>query len=67
MQNRFTRANLELRGPRNGLTSGHRKLPRGAFCAAFRAESESARESGPRGGPRSRNAGSNPQSAQSLA
>eukprot|EP00969_Alexandrium_andersonii_P171517 7581404-Alexandrium_andersonii.AAC.1 len=26
------------------------KLPRGAFCAALRADSESARESGPRGG-----------------
>eukprot|EP00969_Alexandrium_andersonii_P017031 745958-Alexandrium_andersonii.AAC.1 len=51
------------------------KIPRGAFCAVVRADSESARENGPRGGPRSRNsqlAGSNPrsatpQSAQSFA
>eukprot|EP00969_Alexandrium_andersonii_P251041 11095374-Alexandrium_andersonii.AAC.1 len=65
MQNRFTRSNLELRGPRNASKSVP-ELPRGAFCAVVRADSESAHKSGPRGGPRSRNrqlAGPNPQSA----
>eukprot|EP00969_Alexandrium_andersonii_P126901 5608760-Alexandrium_andersonii.AAC.1 len=61
----FRRSNLELRGPRSGLKLAS-QLPRGAFCAAVRADSKSAHESVTRGGPRSRNrqlAGSNPQSA----
>eukprot|EP00969_Alexandrium_andersonii_P266381 11773798-Alexandrium_andersonii.AAC.1 len=53
----------------------HPNLPRGALCAAFRADSESAHKSGPRGGPMTRNRqlarsnpqSANPQSAQSLA
>eukprot|EP00969_Alexandrium_andersonii_P302405 13368189-Alexandrium_andersonii.AAC.1 len=42
------------------------KLPRGAVCAVFRTDSESASERGPGGGPRPRRrklAGCNPQSA----
>eukprot|EP00969_Alexandrium_andersonii_P221472 9781560-Alexandrium_andersonii.AAC.1 len=54
MQHRFRRSNLELRGPRKRPQNCSPKLPRGAFCAAFRSYSESAHESGPRGGPRSR-------------
>eukprot|EP00969_Alexandrium_andersonii_P335676 14836771-Alexandrium_andersonii.AAC.1 len=55
MQRRCTRSNLELRGPKDGLESGPPKLPRGAFCAVVRADSESVHERGPRGGPTSRN------------
>eukprot|EP00969_Alexandrium_andersonii_P304855 13475421-Alexandrium_andersonii.AAC.1 len=75
MQIRFRQSNLELRGPRNGLEIGPRSSRWGAFCAASRTDPESARESGPRGGPRARNRevahshlqSANPQSAQRLA
>eukprot|EP00969_Alexandrium_andersonii_P128079 5659527-Alexandrium_andersonii.AAC.1 len=74
MQNRFRPSNLELRGPRDGLKIGTQSS-RGVRSVFFRGDSESAHDSGPRGGPRSRNrqlAGSkpqsaNPQSAQSFA
>eukprot|EP00969_Alexandrium_andersonii_P359843 15454068-Alexandrium_andersonii.AAC.1 len=55
VQHRFRRSSLELHGPRNGLKSGPRSSRRGAFCAVVRADSESARESWPRGSPMSRN------------
>eukprot|EP00969_Alexandrium_andersonii_P074881 3302947-Alexandrium_andersonii.AAC.1 len=54
MQNRFRRSKLELRGARYCLEIGPSKLPRGALCAVSRGDSESAHESGPRGGPRPR-------------
>eukprot|EP00969_Alexandrium_andersonii_P157193 6948271-Alexandrium_andersonii.AAC.1 len=54
MQNCFGRSELELRGPRNNLKFGPRKLPMGAFSATARADSESADESGDRGGPKTR-------------
>eukprot|EP00969_Alexandrium_andersonii_P145583 6439613-Alexandrium_andersonii.AAC.1 len=53
---------LNCAGPRVA-SNWFSKLPRGAFRAVVRADSETAHESGPRGGPRSRNrklAGANP-------
>eukprot|EP00969_Alexandrium_andersonii_P305901 13522197-Alexandrium_andersonii.AAC.1 len=46
MQNHFTRSNLELRGPRNGLEYWSPKLPRGVFGVVSRADPESPHERG---------------------
>eukprot|EP00969_Alexandrium_andersonii_P217849 9623246-Alexandrium_andersonii.AAC.1 len=49
MQNRFSRSELELRGPMNDLSISPTKLSSCAFCAACRADSESADDNGDRG------------------
>eukprot|EP00969_Alexandrium_andersonii_P162893 7200758-Alexandrium_andersonii.AAC.1 len=54
MQHHFRRWNLELRGGPGMASNWSPKLPRGVFCGAVREYSESAHESGTRGGPRSR-------------
>eukprot|EP00969_Alexandrium_andersonii_P214387 9467225-Alexandrium_andersonii.AAC.1 len=49
MQHRFKRPDLELRRPRNA-SAFSLKLPRVAFCALVRADSESANDMGCSGG-----------------
>eukprot|EP00969_Alexandrium_andersonii_P081747 3603677-Alexandrium_andersonii.AAC.1 len=41
MQHRCTRSNLELRVPKNGLTTSPRSSGWGAFCATSRADPKS--------------------------
>eukprot|EP00969_Alexandrium_andersonii_P050887 2236115-Alexandrium_andersonii.AAC.1 len=63
-QKRFTHSNLEPRWPKYRLKTGP-EAPEGCAPRFFCADPESAHESEPRGGPRSRNRqveGSNPQS-----
>eukprot|EP00969_Alexandrium_andersonii_P224394 9910340-Alexandrium_andersonii.AAC.1 len=75
MQTCLRRSKPELRGPRRRPQNWRPKLPRGAFCAVFRADSDSADEICDRRGSRSQHReatssnpqSSKPQSAQAFA
>eukprot|EP00969_Alexandrium_andersonii_P020210 882851-Alexandrium_andersonii.AAC.1 len=44
MQDHFKRSELGLRGPKTRLEHWPPKLPRGALCAIFRADSEPGKQ-----------------------